>query len=306
MSRPCLPPLNTVEQPVFALPAGACDSHAHVFGPFARFPLAEDRSYTPDEFPGDAFIGHLDRLGLSRGVLVTGSASGTDNGAVLDALSRYPNRLRGVVVPQADTTDAELDRWHAAGIRGVRVNLFKRDGHAVYRNGVGIEVLEALAPRIGGRGWHAQIWIHAPDLIELAPRLLRLRLPLVIDHMGRMAASRGVDDPGFHLLCRMLADGTAWTKISGADRNTGMGPPYADIDLFAMALLRANADRVVWGSDWPHINYFEAREMPDDGALINLLARWLPDESQRNRVLVDNPAALYDFAFAPLNEETPR
>lgn len=296
MTRACLPPLTTFTPPAFAVPAGACDSHAHVFGPYDRFPLAQDRSYTPAEYTGDAFIAHLDRLGLVRGVLVTGSASGTDNGAALDALVRYPQRLRGVAVPRADTTDKELDRWHSAGIRGVRANLFQRDGHAVYRNGVGIEVLEALAPRIADRGWHAQIWIHAPDLVELAPRLLGLRLPLVIDHMGRMAAARGVVDPGFRMLCRLLADGRAWTKISGADRNTGMGPPYADIDPFAAALLQANAERVVWGSDWPHINYFEAREMPDDGTLLNLLARWLPDDKMRHRVLVDNPAALYDFA----------
>lgn len=299
MTRACLPPLDTVTPPGFAPPAGACDSHAHVFGPFARFPLAEDRSYTPAEYPGETFIAHLDRLGLTRGVLVTGSASGADNGAVLEALSQHPARLRGVAVPQAGTTDAELDRWHAAGVRGVRVNLFRRDGHAVYRNGVGIEVLEALAPRLAGRGWHAQIWIHAPDLVELAPRLLRLGLPLVIDHMGRMAASRGVEDPGFRLLCRMLADGSAWTKISGADRNTGLGPPYADIDPFAEALLRANPERVVWGSDWPHINYFDSREMPDDGVLLGLLARWLPDERLRRRVLVDNPSHLYDFPSAP-------
>ena len=295
MTRPCLPPRDAFAHLAFALPSGACDSHAHVFGPYAQFPLAEDRSYTPAEHPGAAFIAHLDRLGLTRGVLVTGSASGTDNGAVLAALSQYPGRLRGIAVPQADTTDAELDRWHAAGIRGVRVNLFQRNGHAVYRNGVGIEVLEALAPRIAERGWHAQIWIHAPDLVQLAPRLLRLGLPLVIDHMGRMAASRGVDDPGFRTLCSLLADERAWTKISGADRNTGIGPPYTDIDPFAKALLQANAQRVVWGTDWPHINYFEAQQVPDDGALVNLLARWLPDEALRQRVLVDNPAALYGF-----------
>jgi predicted TIM-barrel fold metal-dependent hydrolase len=295
MTRPCLPALSAFEPLDFTLPAGACDSHAHVFGPYDQYPLAADRSYTPGEYPADAFIAHLDRLGLARGVLVTGSASGKDNGAVLEALQRYPQRLRGIAVPAADTTDEELDRWHAAGIRGVRVNLFKRDGHAVYRNGIGIEAIEALAPRIASRGWHVQVWIHAPDLVELAPRLLGLGVPLVIDHMGRMATSRGVEDAGFQQLCRMLADGSAWTKISGADRNTGMGPPYSDIDPFANALLRANPERVVWGSDWPHINYFEPRQMPDDGTLLNLLARWLPDERLRNRVLVDNPAALYDF-----------
>jgi 2-pyrone-4,6-dicarboxylate lactonase len=296
MTRVCLPALATITPLAFALPRGACDSHAHVFGPFDQFPLAEDRSYTPAEYPPEAFIAHLDQIGCERGVLVTGSASGKDNGAVVAALERYPQRLRGVVVPAMDTSEAELDRWHAAGVRGVRANLFKRDGHAVYRNGIGLEVLEALAPRLAARGWHAQIWIHAPDLVELAPRLLALRLPLVVDHMGRMAASRGVADPGFQQLCRMLAEGGAWTKISGADRNTTAGPPYADIDPFAQALLKANLERVVWGSDWPHINYFDAAQVPDDGVLLNLLARWLPEERLRRRVLIDNPAALYGFA----------
>jgi predicted TIM-barrel fold metal-dependent hydrolase len=296
MTRPCLPPRATHAPAAFAVPLGACDSHAHVFGPYARYPLAADRSYTPDQAPIEAFLAHLDRFGLARGVLVTASASGTDNSVVLDALQRHPDRLRAVAVPSPDTSDDELDRWHDAGIRGVRINLFQREGHAVYRNGVGLDVLEALAPRIARRGWHAQVWIHAPDLPALSTRLLRLGLPLVVDHMGRMATDRGVDDPGFVHLCRMLERGEAWTKISGADRNTAGGRDYADIDPFAQALLQANPARVVWGSDWPHINYYDPAQVPDDGALLNLLARWLPDEATRRRVLVDNPAALYGFA----------
>ena len=298
MTRECLPPLDSATPPGFTLPPGACDSHAHVFGPYDRFPLEEDRSYTPPTNPVDRYIAHLDRFGLARGVLVTASASGKDNRVVLDALRQVPNRLRGVVVAEPGVSDRELEDWHAAGVRGVRANLFRRDGHAVYRNGIGLEALEALAPRLASRGWHAQIWVHAPDLPELAPRLLALGVPLVIDHMGRMNASRGVSDPGFRLLCDWLADGRAWTKISGADRNTAAGPPYADIDPFANALLAANAGRVVWGSDWPHINYFEPPQVPDDGALLGLLARWMPDPALRQRVLVDNPAALYDFAEA--------
>ena len=300
MTRPCLLPLNQRSTLQFQPPPGACDSHAHVFGPFARHPLADDRSYTPAEFDGASFIAHLDQLGLTRGVLVTGSASGTDNGSVLEALNAYPDRLRGVAVATAEVSDAELDRWHASGVRGVRANLYQLNGHAVYRNGVGLEVLEALAPRLAARGWHAQIWVHAPDLPELSPRLRQLGVPLVIDHMGRMATARGVQDPGFQHLCALLADGIAWTKISGADRNTGQSqtdnkPPYCDVDPFATALLAANPERVVWGSDWPHINYFDADRVPDDGVLINLLARWLPDAALRQRVLVDNPARLYDF-----------
>jgi predicted TIM-barrel fold metal-dependent hydrolase len=113
--------------------------------------------------------------------------------------------------------------------------------------------------------------------------------------MGRMATSRGVNDAGFQRLCALLVDGVAWTKISGADRNTGTGAPYADVDPFVAAVLAANAERVVWGSDWPHINYFEDRRMPDDGTLFNLLERWMPDATLRQQVLVDNPAQLYEF-----------
>lgn len=295
MTRPCLPPLEAVTPPSFRAPAGACDSHAHVFGPYARYPLADDRSYTPAEHPAAAFIAHLDQLGLTRGVLVTASASGTDNSVVIDALRQYPTRLRGIAVPAPDISDAQLDAWHDAGVRGVRFNLYQVDGHAVYRNGVGIDVLEALAPRLKARGWHAQIWIHAPDLVELGPRLKALGLPLVIDHMGRMATSRGVGDAGFQALCALLAEGAAWTKISGADRLQPAGAPYREVDPFVAALMSANPEQVVWGTDWPHINYFDPAQMPDDGVLFNLLARWLPNEADRHRVLVTNPARLYDF-----------
>ena len=300
MTRPCLPPLPQISGLQFQPPVGACDCHAHVFGPFARHPLSEERSYTPEEFDGSTFIQHLDALGLTRGVLVTGSVCGADNGAILEALEQYPDRLRGVVVAMGSVSDTELDRWHAAGVRGVRANLYQLDGHKVYRNGVGLEDLEALAPRMAERGWHAQIWVHAPDLPALSPRLRRLGVTLVIDHMGRMSSARGVKDPGFQHLCSMLADGMAWTKISGADRNTvqrrGQNfPLYSDIDPFAAALLQANPQRVVWGTDWPHINYFEPDRVPDDGELLNLLARWIPDTAQRHQILVDSPAILYDF-----------
>lgn len=295
MSRSCLPPRKDFTPIRLHPPAGACDAHAHVFGPYARYPLAKDRSYTPGEFLGQDFIAHLDRLGLTRGVLVTGSACGTDNGAILEALRTYPQRLRGVVVPSPDISDESLDRWHAAGIRAIRVNLFRMNGHAVYRNGIGLDALEKLAPRIAERGWHVQVWIHAPDLPELSPMLRRIGVPLVIDHMGRMSTAHGVNAPGFQHLCQLLADGVAWSKISGADRLSASGPPYQDVDPFAAALITANPDQVVWGSDWPHINYFDPKQMPDDGELFNLLARWLPSESLRQRVLVDNPARLYDF-----------
>lgn len=295
MTRTCLPPKRHNTAPAFRIPSGACDCHAHVFGPYAAYPLAEERSYTPPEQSAEDYIAFLDRLGLSRGVLVTASASGTDNRVVLDAIARYPERLRGVVVPDPQVSEAELDAWSAGGIRAVRANLFKKDGHAVYRNGVGLETLEALAPRLAARGWHAQIWIHAPDLPELAPRLLKLGMPLVIDHMGRMDAALGIENPGFQALCRLLAEGKAWTKISGADRLSATGAPYADVGPMAAAVIKANIENIVWGADWPHIAYFD-KPVPDDGDLLNLLARWLPDANDRHKVLVANPARLYGWS----------
>lgn len=295
MTRACLPAFEDVTSLGYQMPPGACDAHAHVFGPYDQHPLADDRSYTPREYPAGDFIRHLDQLNLDRGVLVTGSACGTDNGSVLQALSEYPDRLRGVIVPSLDVTESQLDRWTEAGVRGVRANLYKLDGQAVYRNGAGLDVLEKLAPRLAARGWHAQIWIHAPDLPETMPALKRLNLPLVIDHMGRMDTDRGVSNPGFQFLCRQLSEGTVWTKISGADRITRVGPPFDDVDPFVQAILAANNEQVVWGTDWPHINYFDPERMPDDGILAGLLTRWLPNENERNRVLVHNPARLYDF-----------
>jgi 2-pyrone-4,6-dicarboxylate lactonase len=292
MTRPCLGPVEPSAIP-FAAPDGSCDCHAHVFGPYARFPLADDRSYTPPENPPTQFVRHLDALGFSRGVLVTASVHGTDNRSLLDALAAYPGRLRGVAVIAADITGHELDRLAEAGVRAARFNLFRRDGHAVYRNGSGLEALRSLAPRLAARGLHAQIWIHAPDLPELEPMLRSLSIGLVIDHMGRMSAARGADDPGFRCLLGMLGDGIAWTKISGADRLSVTGAPYDDTAPLALAILRANPERVVWGSDWPHVNYYD--QMPDDAVLLAQFGRWLPDEADRRRVLVDNPAKLYGF-----------
>jgi predicted TIM-barrel fold metal-dependent hydrolase len=295
MTRNCLPPKTDYSSVNFLVPAGACDSHVHIFGPFAQFPLAEDRSYTPQEFLPDQFIAHLDRIGFARGVLVTASVCGTNNGSLLQSLEQYPDRFRGVVVPDINVTDQELDRWHALGVRGARFNLLQIDGKPMYRNGVGLEVLKKLAPKFAERGWHAQIWAHAPDLPELAPQLLHLGLPLVIDHMGRMNTSHGVNHPGFQFLCRLLAEDKGWVKISGADRIGDISTGYVDVDPFAKALLAANPENVVWGTDWPHINYFDSALVPDDGNLVNLLSRWIDQPQDLERVLVANPARLYDF-----------
>lgn len=291
MTSPCLPPLPPGRQPRFAVPPGACDCHTHVFGPYRRFPLAEDRSYTMPETPAEAHIAHLDALGFDRGVVVTASVQGTDNSTLLDALRRHPARLRGVAVLGAEATDRELDELHAAGVRGVRLNL---SGHM--RNGVGMEVLPSLAPRLRERGWHIQVWAYGERLLEALPALAPWGMELVVDHMGRPPPGEaGLASPGFRLLCDWLRDGRAWVKISGADRVTEGAAPWSGADPIARALIAANPDRCVWGSDWPHVAYYPPRPVPEDAALADKLAEWMPEEALRTRVLVDNPARLYGF-----------
>jgi len=295
MTKPCLGPLPPPASVPSAIPPLACDCHAHVFGPYAHFPLADERSYTPPENPAARFIAQLDATGFARGVVVTASVYGTDNRSLVGALQYAPTRLRGVAVIDSNASEAELDSLTLHGVRGARFNLYQEHGQKVYRNGAGLDDLRALAPRLAARGWHAQIWVHAPDLPELAPILRALSIPLVVDHMGRMNVARGTGDAGFQALVALLADGAAWTKISGADRISARGAPYDDVLAFEAAIHAANPDQVVWGSDWPHVNYFEAARMPDDSTLIEHFWRAVPDATSRQAVLVHNPARLYDF-----------
>lgn len=297
MTKVCLPAIGTslYEAVSFIMPPLACDSHVHTFGPFAKYPLAQDRSYTPTEFLPEQFIAHLDALKIARGVVVTASVCGTNNGSTLEALRRYPKRLRGIVVPDPKISDAQLDEWHALGVRGIRVNMLQVSGQAMYRNGIGLEVLEDLAPRLRERGWHAQIWIYAPDLPKMMPRLSALQLPLVVDHMGRMETARGTKDPGFVFLCQLIKSGEAYCKISGADRIGTPEKSYQDALAFMQELVDANPNQLVWGSDWPHINYFSQNHLPNDGKLLNLLGQVVNTPELRQKILVDNPAKLYGF-----------
>jgi predicted TIM-barrel fold metal-dependent hydrolase len=272
----------------------ACDTHAHVFGPADRFPYAADRSYTPPDAPLAKYLGMLDTLGFDRGVLVQASAHGRDNSAMLDALKRHPARLRGVAVADAETAPAELRRWHATGVRGLRFNHFFRDGALHYRGGVPLSAAQVLAPAMAELGWHLQLWVDVKDLPDTIPILKALALPVVVDHMGRTDARAGTATPGFQALLRLLGDGGCWVKLSGAHRLNARAPDYEDAWPFHEALLRANPDRLVWGSDWPHPRI--EGEMPDAGHLFDLFHAWTPNEASRQRILVDNPAALYGFA----------
>src|SRR3954465_775797 len=225
---PACPPPRAPSRPKIPLPAGACDTHAHVFGPAGRFPYAADRSYTPPDAPLEKYLGMLDAIGFARGVLVQGSAHGRDNSGILDALTRQPDRLRGVAVADADIAPALLREWNAVGVRGLRFNHFFRDGQLHYRGGVPLSAADKLAPVMKELGWHLQLWIDVKDLPETIAVLKSIGLPVVIDHMGRTDARAGTATEGFQSLLSALSEGWCWAKLSGAHRISRNAPDYSD------------------------------------------------------------------------------
>ncbi|GGC81441.1 amidohydrolase family protein [Chelatococcus reniformis] len=276
-------------------PAGSCDCHVHIYGPFARFPGQSEGRFTPgEEFPVERLFAMWEAIGIARGVIVHALGAGPDNAVTLAALRRFPDKLRAIAIVSRDVTDARLDELTDAGFKGVRINLLRQDGKPVSSGGMDLDDLKALAPRLAERGWHAQLWIETGDLEELAPELEKLPLDFVIDHQGRTMTDKGVTYKGFQWFCERLKTGRYWCKLSGADRNTRQGTPYADTEGFMQALVSANPDRLVWGTDWPHVGHTPAT-LPAHAVLVDLFERCVPDAAIRRKILVDNPARLYGF-----------
>jgi predicted TIM-barrel fold metal-dependent hydrolase len=279
------PPHHAPTKPAFAMPEGACDAHCHVFGPATRFPYAANRRYTPPDAPAEKLAALHRHLGISRAVLVQASAHGSDNSAMLDAIARNPEGLRGVAMVDPAVSDPELERLHAGGVRAVRFNFVRHLGGAP-----DYATVSRMACRIAPLGWHLVLHLDAEDLVEHESLLRTLKLPFVIDHMGRIPAGEGMAQPPFQRLMELLDNDLAWVKVSGADRvSTSLGD-FADAIPFAQRLIEAAPDRVLWGTDWPHPN---VREMPDDGRLVDLIPRFARNEAWRKKLLVDNPTRLY-------------
>jgi predicted TIM-barrel fold metal-dependent hydrolase len=274
-------------------PPGACDTHAHVFGPFDRYPLAPDRSYTPPLAPATAHLALLDRMGFGRGVLMQASALGLDCTTLLDALDASGGRLRGIAVATSATSDADLDAMHRRGVRGLRFTEVTVPGTgAKYRGVVGFDELEKLAPRMKRRGWQAQLWAPCDLLAAELPHLVKLGLPLSLDHMGYFDVARGADDAVFQRVVSIAAAEGIWVKTS-ALRVSKAPPDYPDVRPFHDALLRACPQRLTWGSDWPHVRM--GSSAPDVGHLLDLFMSWTGDEALQRAVLCDNPSVQYGF-----------
>ncbi len=275
--------------PSLRLPAGACDTHAHVCGPQSQYPLVANRLYNPPVASHSEYRHMLDTLGIERAVLVQPSVYGTDNRAMLDALAQDPQRLRAVAVLPFDVSIDDVRSLHALGVRGVRCNIVDlKDG----KGRLPIEGLTQLARTIEPLGWHIEFLMHVNEFDDLAQQLGQLSVPLVFGHLGYVPSGVG-STPGFAGLLELAQAGKAWIKLTAPYRLTAQAFPYPSTHDVANLLLNEVPQRLIWGSDWPHV--FIKSAMPNDGDLFNLFLQWLGQRDLMQKILVDHPAEIYGF-----------
>ena len=286
----------------FEVPAGACDCHTHIHGDTREFPMFPGRVYTPEAALPEEMAQLHKELRIQRVVIVTPSIYGTDNSATLWGMKARGADARGVAVIDDKTPDSELDSMARAGVRGIRLNLATGGGNDP---AAGRQRFEKAAERVKSRGWHVQMYTNLAVISALRDAVAASPVPVVFDHFGGAKATLGIEQPGFADLLQLVRSGKAYVKISGAYRASERGPDYKDATPLAQALIAANPERIVWGTDWPHPN---SGPMPgvgamdvrpfyavDDGLLLNQLPAWAPDPAVRKTILVDNPARLYGF-----------
>jgi predicted TIM-barrel fold metal-dependent hydrolase len=284
----------------FAVPTDACDCHTHIFGDPQRFPFPPERIYTPEPASIDEMRSLHRALHTDRVVVVHPSVYGTDNACTLDAIMQFGSSARGIAVIDDKTPDAALDDMDRAGIQGIRLNFetFGLTDPALAR-----QRFKDAIERIRGHKWHVQIYTRLSVIESLAEQVLAAPVPVVFDHFGGAQAALGIEQPGFDTLLKLVQEGKAYVKISAAYRISKQAPDYPDVAPLAKALIAANPQRILWGTDWPHPAQIPGRKSTkvtpllqiDDGRLLNQFAVWAPDAAQRKTILVDNPANLYRY-----------
>jgi 2-pyrone-4,6-dicarboxylate lactonase len=287
----CQGPDPELRRAKFSLPAGTIDSHAHIFGATERYAFSEARGYTPPEASLESYLQlHRTLGGVERAVLTQPSVYGVDNSCMLDVVDRMDGKFRAVVAVDQSVTDKQLEAFHARGARGARVNIVDKGGMPFD----GIDAVRRFTERLKDLGWHLEVLLHVHEFENLRATMNSMAVDVSFGHLGYMKTDNGIDHPGFQAFLDLLRDGNCWVKLTGTYRITTMAQtPYDDVIPFAKAVIAANEDRIVWGTDWPHP--WVKGIMPNDGALLDQLADWTDDESVRRKILVDNPQNLYGF-----------
>jgi len=282
----CQGPRTETKKPGLAVPTSACDCHMHIFGPESRYPYTADRNYTPPDALPPNYLRMLGTLGIERMVVVQASVYGVDNRRTATAVAKLGlHRARGIGMVQQDIAPKAVRELADAGIKGTRFI-------TTVKGGPTLDHLQGVAEKIADFGWHIEMYVPRNLWRELLPRVAKLPVPVVFDHMGGMLANTDPNDPDFVGMLKLLESGRCWVKLCGY-RASIAGHPYADVEPLARRFVKHAPERCVWGTDWPHTTM--TGYMPDDGDLLDLLGVWAPDAAVRKKILVDNPATLYGF-----------
>jgi predicted TIM-barrel fold metal-dependent hydrolase len=289
MLTPTIPgPDPDTKIPTFVLPPLACDAHCHIFGPSAQYPYAPDRPYTPPDAGLDDFRALHAKLGVGRAVIVNASVHGSDNRVAADAIAVSGGAYRAVANLDGDITEGGLRDLHEGGFRGCRFNFVRHLGGVPDK-----AVFERVIAMVAPLGWHVDLHFDAIDVSDYADMLTKLPLRYTIDHMGRVRAADGLDQLPFRaLIALMRRDEKCWVKVCGCERVSSAGPPFTDAVPFARKIVETAPDRVIWGTDWPHPN---VKVMPNDGDLVDLIPLFAPEAELQQKILVSNPARLFEF-----------
>jgi predicted TIM-barrel fold metal-dependent hydrolase len=289
----CAPPDPQLRAPATLMGPMSCDSHAHICGPESEHAYADDRIYTPPDALLPDYLKLLETLGVERAVLVQPSVYGTDNSVMLSAMREMTAagmQCRGVAVADEAATETALDDMHEAGVRGLRFNLVDL---ADPGKGPPLGAIRVLCERIAPRGWHAEFLIHVDDYPDLDAKFENFPTEIVIGHMGYPRLGQNTACDGFGAMLRLAEAGRCWVKLTAPYRISPDDLPYLEAGDFARAVVAAAPERVIWGTDWPHV--IVTKPMPNDADLCDLFYQWVPDPLARQHILVDNPATLYDF-----------
>jgi predicted TIM-barrel fold metal-dependent hydrolase len=284
------PPDPNPKKPRLVVPPGSWDTHFHIFGPPHRFPYAETRRYTPPTAPIEHWLSVSSAIGIERGFVVTPSVHDLDPAVTLEAIERSEGRIKGMIRANSKMTKDDLTKLHAGGIRGLRFPFakFVRRAFDVNEFHANIALIEPLS-------WVAEFQIDGDALEQHAELIGNVPLPTILDEFAGVQPRDGLDQPAFRTLLDLLAKPNMYLKLICADRYLAEGTSYDDVVAMARAVIAQAPDRIIWGSDWPHSYVFRANAMPNDGDLIDMLLDFAPDETVRNKILVDNPKKLLDF-----------
>jgi predicted TIM-barrel fold metal-dependent hydrolase len=285
----------------FDAPRDSCDCHVHIFGDPQRFPFASDRVYTPQPASIDKLRTLHRALHIERVVIVQPSVYGTDNSCTLDALQRVGHNARGIAVIDEKIGNSHLDRMHELGVRGIRINL---ETAGEFDPAFARKHFQSAVAQLRRRtNWHIQIYTRPSVIAAIHDEVAASPVPVVFDHFGGAQAAQGIEQPGFEALLSLLKNGKAYVKLSAPYRSSTVAPDYPDVIPLAKALITANPQRALWGSDWPHPQQIQGRNAHeitppynvDDGHIFDLLTQWVPAAAERRAILVENPAKLYGF-----------